>query len=80
MGGLNSRIPLKDTDLIRTPHYNERFSLNSTRLIRTPANAKKGHFSLIRQSTDSYGKLTLLIRTLPSVPTVAVLRFAFSDV
>ena len=40
------------------------FSLNSTHLIRKPVNADNGHFSLV-QSTNCYGKLTLLIRTLP---------------
>ena len=40
------------------------FSLNPTHLIRKSVNVDNGHFSLV-QSTDSYGKLTLLIRTLP---------------
>ena len=39
------------------------FSLNPTHLIRKSVNADNGHFWLV-QSTDSYGKLTLLIRTL----------------
>ena len=53
------------------PRENLSFSLNPTHLIRKSVNVDNGHFSLV-QSTDSYGKLTLLIRTLPCQLCVAI--------